>query len=147
MPTAAKLVAGILWALLAWFVSNLIKPYFPEGSDLGLFAEVNATLGLLLGWTMAGPRAGQAGWSGAISFGFTTTVALVVTGVFLHSFAEMVRLSMRRLYEGPVEGLVAVFGLMVEYFTLMAQTDVMVMLLVGGIVAGLMTEWAGRQWR
>jgi hypothetical protein len=147
MPTAAKLVAGILWALLAWFVSNLIKPYFPEGSDLGLFAEVNAALGLLLGWTMAGPRAGQGGWSGAISFGFTTTVALVVTGVFMHSFAEMVRLSLRRLYEGPVEGLVAVFGLMAEYFTLMAKTDVMVTLLVGGIVAGLVTEWAGRRWR
>jgi hypothetical protein len=146
MPTAAKLVAGLLWALLAWFASNLIKPYFPEGMDLGRFAEVNAALGLLLGWTMAGPRAGM-GWNAAISYGLTTTVSLVVVGVFMHSFAEMVRLSMRRMYEGPVEGVVAVFGLMVEYFALMAQPDVIVTLLVGGLIAGLATEWAGRQWR
>jgi hypothetical protein len=59
----------------------------------------------------------------------------------------MVRLSMRRMYEGPVEGVVAVFGLMVEYFALMAQPDVIVTLLVGGLIAGLATEWAGRQWR
>jgi len=146
MPTAAKLVAGLLWALVAWFASNLIKPYFPEGTDLGRFAEVNAALGLLLGWTMAGPRAGL-GWSAAISYGLTTTVSLVVVGVFMHSFAEMVRLSMRRMYEGPVEGVVAVFGLMVEYFALMAQPDVIVTLLVGGLIAGLATEWAGRRWR
>jgi hypothetical protein len=146
MPTAAKLVAGILWALLAWFASNLIKPYFPEGMDLGLFAEVNAALGFLLGWAMAGPRAGM-GYSAAISYGLTTTVFLVVSGVFLHSFVEMVRLSLRRLYEGPVEGLVAVFGLMIKYFGIMAQTEVLVTLLVGGIVAGLVTEWSGRRWR
>lgn len=146
MPTAAKLVAGILWALLAWFASNLIKPYFPEGMDLGLFAEVNAAWGFLLGWVMAGPRAGM-GWNAAISYGLTTTVFLVISGVFLHSFVEMVRLSLRRLYEGPVEGLVAVFGLMVEYFGIMAQTEVLVTLLVGGIFAGLVTEWSGRRWR
>ncbi len=147
MPTAAKLVAGIMWALLAWFASNLIKPYFPEGMDLGYFAEVNAALGLVLGWTMAGPRANLGGWSAAISYGVTTTVALVVVGVFLHSFAEMVRLSLSRRYEGPIEGLVAVFGMMVDYFVLMAKRDVMVFLAVGAVVAGLVTEWAGRRWR
>jgi hypothetical protein len=146
MPTAAKLVAGLMWALLAWFASNLIKPYFPDGTDVGLFAEVNAVFGLVLGWTMAGPRAGV-GWNAAISYGLTTTISLVVVGVFLHSFAEMVRLSLRRMYEGPVEGLVAVFGMMVEYFALMARTDVIVTLLVGGLIAGLATEWAGRRWR
>ena len=147
MPTAAKLVAGIMWALLAWFASNLIKPYFPEGMDLGFFAEVNAALGFLLGWVMAGPRANLGGWSAAISYGFTTTVALVVLGVFLHSLVEMVRLSLSRRYEGPVEGLVAVFAMMVDYFALMAKRDVMVTLVAGGIVAGLVTEWAGRRWR
>ena len=31
MPTAAKLVAGIMWALMAWFASNLIKPLLSSG--------------------------------------------------------------------------------------------------------------------
>jgi hypothetical protein len=43
--------------------------------------------------------------------------------------------------------LVAVFGMMVDYFVLMAKRDVMVFLGVGAVVAGLVTEWAGRRWR
>ncbi len=146
MPTAAKLLAGIAWAVLAWLASERIKPYFPEGVNLGRFSEVNAVLGLLVGWKMAGPRVGR-GWSAAVSNGLTTTLALVVTGVFLQSFVQMVRFSLRRKYDGPVEALVDVFRLMVEYLALMARTDVIVTLVVGGLAAGLAIEWAGRRWR
>jgi hypothetical protein len=146
MPTAAKLVAGFAWAVLAWLASERIKPYFPEGMNLGRFSEVNAALGVLIGWKMAGPRAGF-GWFAAVSNGLTTTLALLVTGVFIHSFVEMVRLSLRRLYEGPVEALVDVFRLMVEYLALMARSDVIMTLVAGGIFAGLAVEWAGRRWR
>jgi hypothetical protein len=145
MPTAAKLVAAIAWAALAWWASELIKPYFPDGRDLGRFSEVNALFGLVMGWRMAGPRVGL-GWWAAVGNGFTTTLALVVMGVFLHCFAEMIRFSLRRMFDGPVEALVDIFRLMVEYLVMMARTDVIAVLLVGGILAGLVAEWAGRRW-
>lgn len=146
MPTAAKLIAAILWAALAWYTSQLIKPLFPEGSDLGLFAEVNAAIGLVIGWQVAGSRAGGT-WSAAISYGITATAALVLWCLFLHCFAEMVRLSLRRVYDGPVDALVGVFALMVENGRLMLDGQVIGTLVVGGIIAGILTEMAARRWR
>ncbi len=146
MPTAAKLVAAILWGVLAWYVSQLIKPLFPEGTDLGFYAEVNAVIGVAMGWQVAGKRAGTT-WAGAISYGLTATVAVVFWGLFLHSFAEMVRMSTRKLYDGPVDAVVGVFALMAEYGTLMLDTTVIGTLVIGGVLAGLLTEWTARNFR
>jgi hypothetical protein len=146
MPTAAKLIAALLWAVLAWYTSQLIKPLFPEGTDVGWFAEVNALIGIVIGWQVAGSRAGGT-WAAAISYGVTATVALVLWCLFLHSFAEMIRLSLRKLYEGPVDALVGVFALMVDYGQMILDPQVIVTLLVGGIIAGILTEMAGRNWR
>lgn len=146
MPTAGRMVAAILYAGLAWWVSQMIEPLFPEGSDLGWFAEFNAAVGFVMGWTVAGKRAGGT-WSAAISYGLTATAATVFWALFLHCFAEMIRKSMRRLYDGPFEALVDVFDLMFEYALLMAVQPVILTLVIGGIIAGLITESAARTWR
>lgn len=146
MPTAAKLVAALAWAALAWWASELIKPYFAVGQGIDRFSEVNAVLGLVFGWRMAGRHAGQ-GWGPAISHGLTTTVALVVTAVVLYSCAEMLRRSLRGFVKGPAEAFVDVFRNLTEFFVLVAQQDVIVTLAVGGILAGLVTEWTGRRLR
>ena len=146
MPTAGRLVAAILWAALAWIVSMQIVPLFPEGTDVGWFAEINAGIGFFVGWTVAGKRAGGT-WSAAISYGLTATVATVFWGLFLHCFALMVRQSLRRIYDGPMEALVDVFELMSENAQLMAVQPVLLTLLIGGIFAGLVTEAAARTWR
>ena len=146
MLTAARMVAGILYAGLAWYVSQLIKPLFPEGSDLGFFAEINAGIAFLVGWQIAGSRAGGS-WPAAISYGLTTTIAMTVWALFLHSGGEMVRQSLRKLYDGPAEAVVDVFGLMFEYGTLMATPQVLGMLAAGGILAGLLVEICGRNFR
>jgi len=146
MPTAGRLVASFLWAALAWVTSMQIVPLFPEGTDVGRFAEINAGIAFIVGWTVAGKRAGGT-WSAAISYGLTATIAMVFWCLFLHCFAEMSRQSMRRIYDGPMEALVDVFELMFENAQLMAVQPVLMTLLIGGIVAGLMTEAAARTWR
>ena len=146
MPTAGRLVAAILWAGLAWLASIQIVPLFPEGTDVGWFAEVNAAIGFIMGWTVAGKRAGGT-WSAAVSYGLTATIATVFWGLLLHCFAEMVRQSMRRVYDGPMDALVDVFELMFENAQLMAVQPVLLTLLIGGILVGLVTEAAARTWR
>jgi len=146
MPTAARLVAGLLFAALAWITSQLIQPQFPEGFDPGYFAEVNAAIGFLCGWVVAGSRA-RTTWSGAVSYGLTATVALVFWGLFLHCFWLMIGKSTDRVYDGPLEALIDVFQLMFENAQLMAVQPVLLMLLLGGIAAGIVTEMAGRAWR
>ena len=146
MPTAGKAAAAVLYAALIWYASQLIKPLFPEGADTGLFAEVNAAIALVLGWRIAGSRAGT-GWNASISYGLTTVVAITFSALFLQCFAEMVRDSLKRRYDGPMEAIADVFEKMFGYFMMMATPEVLGTLLVGGIVAGLVTELVGRNYR
>lgn len=146
MPTAAKIAAALLFAALAWIASRLTFPLWPEGSSPGRFAEVNAALGLVLGWRMAGARAGQ-GAAAAIGTGLTTAVTVAVLALFVHGFVLMMGDALRRRFDGPVEALVAVFGHLVEQARLLASAPVIATILGGGILAGLVTEWFGRNFR
>ncbi len=145
MPTAARLTGAILFGVLAWYVSGLIVPRFPEGTDLGYFVVVNTVIGVLCGWRLAGPRAGT-GYVDAISYGVTTTVALVVVALFTNSLVIMIENSLRKFYDTPVEAVVAIFELMLEHGLLMATPLIMGTLAIGGVLAGLATEFIGRRY-
>lgn len=145
MPTAAKMVAAILWGGIAWYVSTLVIPLLPEGTQIGWFVEVNTALGLFAGWSVAGPRAGQ-GFNGAIGYGITATVALVVLALFTHSVVEMVYQSLDKRYGSPGEAVIAVFEHFVDFGKLLLDKQVLTVLAIGGIVAGLVTEATGRRW-
>jgi hypothetical protein len=147
MWTAAKLVAAILFAGLAFYVSQLIRPLFPEGTNLGWFAEVNAVIGYFSGWVIAGSRAGQGGWPAAVSYGLTATVGMTFWCLVIHSGVVMIEKSMMRLYDGPGEAIVAFFGLLVDHLFLMSTPEVLIVLFGGGVVAALVTEVAGRNFR
>ncbi len=144
--TAGKLVAALLFAGLAWYTSQLIKPLFPEGSDPGWFEWTNLVVGFAVGWVVAGSRAGT-GWMASISYGLTTAVALVFWGLLLNCGAEMINLSLRKQYDGPMDAVMGVFKLMIHNFQLMMTTQVVGTLLIGSMIAGLITEIAGRNFR
>lgn len=146
MPTAARLAALVFFGALAWAVSHLVARHLPEGGDPGRFAAVNAAIGAILGWRIAGSRGGT-GWASAFGYGITTTVAILVVSAFVQSFAIMIRQSLRRLYDGPVEALVDVFELMMRNGQYLLNAEVLLALALGGILAGLLTEWVGRSFR
>ncbi|SLN14293.1 TrgA family protein [Pseudooctadecabacter jejudonensis] len=144
MPTFGRLVGAICFGALAWYVSLLIMPLFPEGTNLGWFQELNTAIGLFVGWKVAGPRAGT-GYVSAISYGLTTLVALVVMGLFFNSFFVMIELSLRKRYDGAGEAVTDVFALFIEHGMMMATPEIISTLLVGGLVGGLVTEFFGRR--
>ena len=146
MPTAAKLAAAILFGALAWWVSEMIKPLFPEGTDLGRFAEYNAALGAIIGWRVAGSRA-RTTWLNAVAYGLTAAVGTVIAGLFLYSLLRMLNQSVRKVYEGPMEALVDVVRIMLENVRFVANPDVLTILLLGGVLAGLVTEWVARNYK
>lgn len=146
MPTAAKLAAAVFFGALAWYVSLLIIPLFPEGTDLGRFPLVNALIGGAIGWRVAGPKA-PATWTAAVAYGLTAAVTMTFVALFLHSFVLMIRQSLRRVYEGPMEAFLGVIDIMTENLAFMATPRVVGTILVGGIIAGLATEWFGRRYR
>lgn len=145
MPTAAKIVAALLLACVAWYASEVFRPLMPEGTDFGWFNYVNLVLGLLCGWFVVGTRVGR-GYMEGFSAGLTGIGALVFWALFLQSLNEMLKLALQRRYEGPIEGIVAIFEIAVDYGMRMLNVELIAVLLIGGLVTGLAAEWASRRW-
>lgn len=144
MPTMGRLIGAILFGGLAWYVTLLIVPLFPENAPLGLFQEVNTFFGLLAGWTVAGPRAGT-GYAASLSYGLTTLVAMVVMALFFNSSVVMVEQSLRKRYDGPGEAVTDVFQMFIDHGLMMMTPDIITTLLVGSLIGGVVTEFVGRR--
>lgn len=145
MPTTGKGVAAILMAILAWFGSEMYRPLMPEGTDFGWFNEVNVVLGILSGWIVIGTRLNRS-YSDAIGAGLTGVAALVFWGVMIQAFNEMLRLALERRYDGPVEALVNVFELALDFAVNLLHTPLLVLLIGGGIFIGLICEFVARRY-
>jgi hypothetical protein len=145
MPTAPRLIAAICLAFLGWFVSGMIIPLLPDGTKIGWFVWVNTGIGVLVGWKVMGPRVGTGGITG-FGIGLTGMVALVFWGLLIHSLVEMIYQSLKMRYEGPMDALVGMIGISLGFVRIMATPEVIVTLLVGGLLAGLLTQWSGRRW-
>ena len=75
--------------------------------------------------------------------------AAVMVGLALLVFStyDMFLRAFRPEYKGPMEAIVAVFDIGVGYLRAMAAWDVIAVLVGGGVLAGLLSEWAARRWK
>lgn len=146
MLSAPRMVAAILLAAVGFLASELIKPLIESVSQFGRFSFVNAALGAVIGWTVIGGRVGR-GVSAAIGNGITGAVALLFWGLFLHAGYEMLRLALRRRYDGPLEALNDMFRIGLDWVVMIATVPVLGMLFVGGIIAAVLAEVSARYWR
>lgn len=146
MPTAAKLVGAFCLAVVAWMASQAIKELFPENMNFGIFDYVNVVIGFLCGWIVLGPRTGR-GMAAGISAGVTATLMLVLWGLAVQAGNEMVVQSFRRRFDTPFEALGGAVGYFLEYGAKMMDGKVLITLFVGGVLAGMIAEFAGQRWR
>ncbi|MCB2137144.1 MAG: TrgA family protein, partial [Rhodobacteraceae bacterium] len=144
MPTAAKLFAAFAFAVLAFFAAEIFKPYMPEGTQFGSFSVVSALIGLVSGWRIMGPDAGQGNWM-AVSSGLKTSACMIGLALIVFSIEEMLVLAFRRTYDGPMEAIVGAVGLGVDFVLRMIEWDFLFVILAGGALAGLLSEWAARR--
>lgn len=145
MPTAAKLVAALLFAALGvvavWIYGTLLPEATPRG---GLVPSV-VIIGLLCGWRIMGRAVGQ-GFGGAIGNGISTGVAITFLMVLLWSGVEMIERSTKMRYDGPMEAVLGMLALMVDYGTLLLDPELLGVVLIGSAVVGLAAESASRRW-
>ncbi len=146
MPTAAKLVAAAAFALLAFFAAEIFKPYMPEGTQFGLLSPVSALIGLLSGWMVMGALAGQ-GWVPAINNGVRTSLTAVFFALVIFSIEEMIQIAMRKLYDGPGDAILGAFKLASEFAVMLLTPEMLILLIGGGALCGLFTEWTARRWK
>lgn len=146
-PTAAKLIAAVILGVTGFVLSLLVVPLLQEGTNVGWFPLVNTVIGLLAGWITVGRRAGR-GTSGAIGNGLTGGAVLMFWGLFVQSFNEMLRLSLRNRYDGPVQALTDMLEMGYEWGLLALTSPLFSLtLLLGAVAAGLSAEIAARLWR
>ncbi len=145
MPTGARLMAAISLAVLAFILSGMVVPLMPESTDFGYFLPLNIVLGLLVGWSVMGRRAGR-GITAAINNGLAGVFVLILWAIFLQAANEMVRRALRNRYDDPFEAIVAIFQIGAEFGLMIATVPMAVALVVGAVISGLLTEFAHNRW-
>jgi hypothetical protein len=145
MPTAPKLIAALLFGALAFFVSDLVKPLLPEGTQFGWFSPFNAAMGALMGWRISGARAGLS-MSASLGYGLTTAAITVFWCLFFWSGYLMVNASMRLRYNGPMDALRDMGAMMIEFAGTMATVPILGSLVVGALFFGWLTEQVARRY-
>ena len=144
MPTAGRLVAAIALAIVAAYFAFITDPLFSEGETPKYWWPICVLAGVWSGWVVIGKRAGQ-GYRSGFSSGLTGGAAMVFWILFIVSVEEMIRKSVRRSYDGPMEAAVDIFQIMIDYAQPLATTDVALALIVGSILAGLIAEFFAKR--
>lgn len=145
MPTAPKLIAAVLFALVAALAAHLFIPALPEGTQTKMFREISGLIGFFCGWFIMGRRVGR-GMGEAINRGLVTSVAVLFWCLLLFSIYLMIRKSTRMMYDGPMDAVLGILELMLEYGALLKHPATPVALVAGGVLGGMLTEAAGRRW-
>lgn len=145
MPTASRLVAALSFAATAYLAATLYTPALPEGTQATWFPATSAIIGALCGWFVGGPLAGK-GYRAAFGLGIRTGVTMVFWVAFAFSLRGMILKSLKKRYDGPTEAVLDIPAQMADYAALMLSVEVLGTLVVGSILAGMLTEWAARRW-
>lgn len=147
MPTAARLAAAVLCAATAWLASRYFVQLLPEGTDAIWFPEVNAAVGVFVGWKVLGPLSGV-GYSKAVNNALRAAATMFFYALIGHSVFQMIRLALRKSYDSPMEAVVGIFDEAVTYGLMALKSpEVVATMLIGAILAAWITEWVSARWR
>ncbi len=146
MPTAAKAMAAICFAVVGWVLANYYALNMPDAAAAGPIREGAAVVGVIIGWSVMGNSVGK-GYVEAAGAGIKTAVILAVVALFLLALAEMLENSVRMRYEDAMEAILAVVDTMAKRSHALLSLGVFGTILLGGIISGLLTENAGRRWK
>ncbi len=146
MPTAGRLAGAVFYGLLAGLLAFLAAPFFGDPGVPKLWYPLCGIVGVLTGWIVVGPRTGQ-GTAVAFGTGLTGAASIAFWVFFLLSGNEMIRMSMRGRYDGPMEAVIGIFSFMVDYAVQFTDPVVLVVWLGGGVIAGLATDAFGKRYR
>lgn len=127
------------------FASSVFIPLLPEGTQVGMLLPLNSFIGFLCGWLVMGRLVGR-GYYASAGVGVRTSCTVLFFALLLWSCYEMVLLSTRLRYDGPMEALTDMMSMIVDY-TLLLGSDPQgpIILLVGGILSGFLAEWCAER--
>ncbi len=145
MPTAARMITAVIFAIVAYYTSNEAKTLMPEGTPVAVFTPWAMFVSALCAWRVIGRLIGR-GYANSINTGVYAMVCAMFFVCLLFAIVEMIRLSMKFRYDGPMEAIVGIFEIILEYAPMFAHPPIAIALVVGAVSSGLIGEWAHRKW-
>lgn len=148
MPTAAKLVAGLCFAFVAYLAAAQFVLALPGGRPAGVMREVSAVVGLLCGWFILGgffrkPRS----FVEAAGTGIRTSVTLAFVLVIAYSIWDVLGRAVDGRYRSPLDSVLDVFARLLVLGQPVFTPGVLGVLLVGGILGGACAHFASTRWK
>ena len=119
MPTAARLVGAIAFAIVGFFIFNAMLPEYGDDTVPRFLLPLCIGAGLWAGWVLCGKHAHSV--VSGIGTGLTAGIAQGFWILLIMSFVRMIEQSLRRRYDGPMEAVVDVFTIMFD-----GSTNVMI---------------------
>ena len=151
MPTGCKLVSAVYFAVLGWLLGGLVWTSYVVVKEIEHKPNTSlnilmAFIGILVGWRLMGVRGGQ-GRNYAIQGGILTAVALMIWTIVVLSIRSMVQQAMKGKYGGNIsEAVVSGFQIAIDSVKDYWNVPIVLALVVGGIVGGIVADWAARRW-
>ncbi|MCK0094588.1 TrgA family protein [Yoonia sp. F2084L] len=145
MPTAGRLAGAVIFALFGWYLGGISVELFPEANAPDFWLPANAFIGLIIGWKICGSRAGN-GYNAAMGVGLTCAFALGFCALFVVAFNQMISNAMRLRYDGPMDAIVGIFSLMLEFAVYFYDFTLIATLLVGSVICAWFTEFFGQRY-
>lgn len=145
MPTGAKAAGAVTFAILAFGAATLLLPHLPQSDRGRWFALANAGVGAYIGWRVMGRMVGG-DYRAAARAGIYTSVWLLLWSVSLFSVRLMAIRSMQGWYHSATDALTGVVAVAIGYFQMSLKVEVVGVLLLGGMAAGVVTEFVSRHW-
>lgn len=146
-PTAARLVAGLALAAVAWLTAHLYALALPEGQQAGLVREICAGLGLVIGWRVLGGFLDQRrGRVEAMGTGLRAALTVALSALILFALREVALRAIDGRYRDPMQAVLDVFSRILHLGAGMLRADVMAALLLGGLLGGALAHMAAARW-
>ncbi len=145
MPTAGRLAGALAFLIYGWYIGIALGPFFPEGNPPDFIIPMSIIVGILCGWMIVGTRADK-GYVAAVGHGLTGAFAFIFWIIFLVSFYNMIRKSLRRLYDGPMDAVVDVFALMVKFGNDLLDVNLIIAVASGGIICAFLAEYFAKRY-
>lgn len=146
MPTAAKLVGAVCFAITGWLVLDAFTPQIPDHMPDGRQREVAAFIGVLVGWFVLGRAVGRGIWQAPVT-GLTNGVVLYFWVLFAFSFWEMILRSLDKEYNGPMAAVTDLVNIGLAFAKLTVHGPTLITWIGASVVSGILTELAKKYWR
>lgn len=146
MPTAAKLVGGIVLAAVGWAMTDVVMFRHAVYQEPGINHLVFTVIGFMVGWKHVGKRA-EGGYRAAWGGGFSGALIAAFWVILLMACYGVYRGMGYHAYKSVQEMLDGFVKLFVEYLMLLSDVPLLILTLSGGLLAGIFAGFAARLWR